>query len=103
MQTATENITAPGIYCKCGECQQRYGVTEEYSDETDTYETTEEMETRFQGMIDEQEVIDEGGFSKQSCDMCNSGLHGDRYIAHQLIDGNWYHIEICTDCLMELA
>ena len=83
-------ITAPGICCDCDDCKSTYGYQDKSRDE-------------FYNDIVEQVVLDEGSFSWQPCDTCNSGLGGDRFIAHEIDGNNVYHLDICADCLMELV
>ncbi len=50
-------------------------------------------------------IIDEGGFSWQSCESCGSSLGGNRYAAHGFNgdpteDGTLVHLDICEDCLL---
>lgn len=50
---------------------------------------------------------DEGGFSWQDCDTCNSRLGGTRHAAHALMDDDprrtVVHLAVCTDCVMFVA
>jgi len=100
MKSIDRSEIVPGSSSTCPECQDSYNIRPLYDDETDVEETNEAMEERFHNMIMEQEVIDEGVFSREPCDLCNSYLGGNRYIAHQLIDNVRYHIEMCVDCLL---
>ena len=50
------------------------------------------------------EIVDEGGFSWQPCQCCESTFGGDRHPAHYIDDdGKINHIEVCVDCLCYLA
>jgi len=46
---------------------------------------------------------DEGFFSWSPCDVCGSGLGGNRYAGHMLVDGKLCHIDVCVDCVMYIA
>lgn len=48
-------------------------------------------------------VVDEAFFSWSSCDNCNSDLGGNRYIGHEIVDGEIVHVEICEDCIEEYS
>ena len=60
--------------------------------------------------IEGLQALDEGSFSCQECDSCNSTLGGDRFHAHAIHHEafgpnakqpyNVHHIDICVDCLM---
>tara|TARA_B110000977_G_C11010379_1_gene467427 strand:+ start:690 stop:857 length:168 start_codon:yes stop_codon:yes gene_type:complete len=53
-------------------------------------------------MISEHTGKDEG-FSRYSCDRCDNGLAGDRWIWFQLNDKNYEEMgECCSDCLEEI-
>ncbi len=48
----------------------------------------------------EHNILNEGHFSSQACEICGSRLGGDRFAAHALDDNNEIiHFEICTDCV----
>ena len=51
----------------------------------------------------ERAIAEEGGFSNQPCESCESPLAGNRYPAHGITfhNGRTYthHFSICTDCL----
>ena len=50
--------------------------------------------------IETCELEDEPFFSTNSCDLCNSSLAGDRYVAHYRDDDdNIVHAEVCIDCV----
>lgn len=52
----------------------------------------------------EEHEDEEGHFSWTSCDVCDSGLAGDRFAAHARdAEGNIIHLEICVDCLQYIA
>lgn len=46
-------------------------------------------------------MTDEGHFSWNPCDTCNSPLGGNRYAAHGIITGKdvILHLNVCVDCL----
>ncbi len=78
---------SPGLCGTCSDCQSAYG-----------------MEPReFYAAVSDGSVSDEGGFSWQVCECCNSDLGGDRYAAHALADDNGIlHFNVCVDCIMYL-
>lgn len=81
-------VVFPGICPTCDECQTQFGLSEE------------EIKT----MLEDGTLVDEGGFSYHNCDICHSSLGGDRYCAHEIAEnGELIHLDICCDCLMELA
>jgi hypothetical protein len=50
------------------------------------------------------EIVDEPSFSHESCDICNSNISGNRYIAHAMTKNNdILHLEICQDCVLYMA
>lgn len=60
--------------------------------------------------VEEQEVIDEGGFSWNQCAVCGSRLGGNRYTWHAwtctgstAIDSELVHGTCCADCVAWLA
>ena len=80
-------ITTCGIHAACPRCQSDYDRTEQ-----ELYDGSEDGT-----------VFDEGSFSWSACELCHERLGGTRYSAHQLIDEEWEHLEICEDCLMTLG
>ena len=56
-------------------------------------------------MTDEEyyALANEANFSSTQCDGCGSNMGGDRHPAHTLLEKEWIHIEVCTDCLMYIA
>ena len=77
-----------GVCSRCEQCQSNHGLD---GDEI----------ARLQ---DNGELPDEGSYSWQDCDLCGSGLGGDRYDAHGLDkDHNIVHLDICVDCVMYVA
>lgn len=42
-------------------------------------------------------------FSWSACELCDSGLGGNREDAHAIYDGSLIHLRICTDCVAYLA
>lgn len=79
------NYLSVGLNYKCGVCQDIFELSES------------EMKVKlFNGTL-----FDEPEFSKESCDICNSSLAGNRYIAHGKDSrNNIIHLEICEDCVM---
>lgn len=78
-----------GICSKCPECQAASGLPPRQF--FSAYEA---------GRIDE-----EGAFSWSDCDICGSGLGGDRYSGHYCDDdGKVQHLsDICCDCVVFAA
>jgi len=79
----------PGINPSCPVCQKVFGMTPQ----------------EFHVAYKKGEIFEEGSFSWQSCDGCDSSLGGDRHSAHILDKktGETSHIEICSDCLCFFA
>ncbi len=80
----------------CTTCQERFNYCCEYS---------------MQAAYDAGDIVDEGAFSKSSCDCCGSSMAGNRHAAHYIIPDDKgstrgqpiEHASICTDCLVYLA
>ena len=52
--------------------------------------------------IENGDLFDEGSFSWNPCNDCNTSLGGDSYIAHGIDSENEIvHFQICHDCMME--
>lgn len=81
------NITVCGIHAACSRCQSDYDLSEQ---------------ELYDGSADGS-VFDEGSFSWSTCELCKDQLGGTRYSAHELINDEWEHLEICGDCLIALA
>lgn len=66
-------------YCPgCAVCEDAYGAIEEEEDYPEV----------------------EGSFSWQSCEICGSGLGGDRHPVHAVAaDGSILHFDACIDCV----
>ena len=77
-----------GLCPDCDECKDTFG-----------YDNME----KFNQDIESGEVCDEGSFSHNPCDECNTSLGGDSYIAHG-IDSNYniVHFRTCYNCLFEI-
>ena len=76
---------SPGLASCCGECCSVFDLSE----------------TDMEVGLNEGGIVDEGGFSSQSCDSCGSSLGGDRFAAHGFDkNDNVIHLDICVDCLM---
>lgn len=80
-------ITVCGIHAACSACQAEYGLSEQ-----ELYDSCADGS-----------VFDEGSFSGCTCGLCHESLSGTRYSAHELIDGEWSHLEVCEDCLCSLS
>lgn len=68
--TETENelgTISPGLLGSCSECQSAFGM---------------EPREFYHGVHVSQTIEDEGSFSWADCELCGSGLGGDRYHAH---------------------
>lgn len=55
---------------------------------------------------EDHDLCSEASFSWTACDVCNSGLGGDRHNAHGIYSsekGDYIHLDICTDCLSYFA
>ena len=79
-----------GICPGCEECR-------------DTYSPESTMD-EYDGLWSSGEVCDEGGFSCSHCEICGSGLGGDRYLWHAVDSNNEiiHGDNCCVDCLMYL-
>jgi len=88
-----------GFSAGCQDCLDAYGIC---------------CEHKAQYMLDNGEIVEEGHFSWQACDICGSHLGGDRYSAHAILktqvngdcetgDGEIVHLEVCVDCVMYMA
>ena len=64
------------------------------------YDSTDELVAA----VECGDVADEPFFSWEACERCNSGMGGNRYVAHgrESMDGPIIHMDICTDCVLEL-
>lgn len=51
--------------------------------------------------IEKGNIFDEGSFSWNPCEDCNTNLGGDSYYAHGIHKDELIHFTICHDCLME--
>jgi hypothetical protein len=78
----------PGLSWTCDDCKSSHGIDDE---------------AEFERMIMDEGYSDGGGFSWHDCDLCGSRLGGDRYAAHGQYKGEWYHLDICVDCLQYTA
>lgn len=76
----------------------------EYVHDRDIEPTGEEKAAAFSDRVSRGDLFDEGGFSWQGCDLCDSTLGGNLYDAHGVCeDGAVDHLSICTDCLMDIG
>ena len=87
--TTTElKFVSTGLCPNCDECRASFG----YDDMT-----------KFNQDVENGDIFDEGSFSWNPCDDCNTSLGGNSYYAHGIDqDNNLVHFTICYDCLMEL-
>ena len=85
---------APGSSATCPECLEAYGISER--DERGRFRSVDAMQ-------EELYELESGSFSWHECDTCGSRLGGDRHEAHGEINGGWYHLSVCTDCLLYFA
>jgi hypothetical protein len=74
-----------GASSRCDECYDTFG---------------DHNPRDFVAGVESGDIIDEGTFSWQSCDICGEDLGGNRYIAHGRIDGRIEHFLVCGDCLI---
>ena len=82
------DYVSPGLCPCCLQCQSNFGLSE----------------AEMKGLLESGELADEGGYSLHDCDSCGSDLGGDRYAAHAIdADGELVHLDVCIDCLIELA
>jgi len=79
----TEGLTnfSSGACTGCKECREDYG----YDEEKESWECEPEP-----------------GFSWASCNVCGSGLGGNRYPVHALHKDEILHLEACDDCVYYL-
>ncbi len=80
-----------GLCSGCNECSEAYSLE---------YETAED----FAEAISNGDAFDEPSFSRSPCEVCGSGLGGDRYVAHAVEQrfephNVILHFDICGDCV----
>jgi hypothetical protein len=76
-----------GLCPDCTECANDFGISVE----------------DFNLAYENGSIESEPSFSSWPCELCHSHLGGDRYAAHGINTGELIHLEICTDCVLELA
>ena len=76
-----------GLCFNCIECKDTFG-----------YDSID----KFNQDIENEDILDEGSFSWNPCNDCNTQLGGSSYLAHgKDKNGDLIHFTICYDCLME--
>ena len=57
----------------------------------------------FEQAVMNEDVLDEGSFSWNPCDECNTSLGGDSFYAHGIDENDdLNHFRVCRDCLLEM-
>jgi hypothetical protein len=81
------NFVSSGLCHDCEDCKNSFG-----------YDSMD----KFNVDVENGVIFDEGSFSWNTCDECNTNLGGSSFYAHG-IDKNedLNHFKICQDCLME--
>jgi hypothetical protein len=81
-------FVSTGLCPNCVDCSDNFG-----------YDSME----KFNQDCENGEVYDEGSFSWDPCDECNTSLGGNSYYAHGVDENDdIIHFAVCQDCLMEL-
>lgn len=81
-------FVSTGICPGCHECMREYGYI---------------TESVFEQAVSEEVVLDEGSFSWSPCEVCNTSLGGNSYLAHGFDkDDNLIHFRVCIDCFYEI-
>lgn len=77
-----------GLCPDCSECASAHNVTIQELNEG----------------IKNGTLFDEGGFSSMSCDFCNTGTQGTRYVYHYRDDNDevCHGDSICVDCFLDM-
>lgn len=86
----TKNLKfiSTGLCPDCIECKESFGI--------------EDMR-EFNQQVQSGELCNEGSFSWNPCNECNTHLGGDSYFAHGVdVNDEIIHFTVCHDCLMEL-
>jgi hypothetical protein len=74
-----------GVCSGCLVCQQDYDLSEK------------ELQEKYENGT----IVDDPYFSWSACELCGSGLGGNRYRAHYRDDNDEIcHLEICEDCVL---
>ena len=89
--TKALNAFSVGLCPGCEECMRQWGIDADEPEEVN----------QFNAGIKNGNTFDEGGFSWQGCDICNTALGGTFQVGHYLDrNGDLCHIErVCVDCL----
>jgi len=85
------HVVSAGFSWNCPECLNNYDICCEHKGEH---------------MYQKGEIVDEGSFSHNACDICGSKLGGNRFSAHGVLDTDHkeiVHLEVCVDCIMYMA
>ncbi|MHA2329748.1 MAG: hypothetical protein ACXACR_14630 [Candidatus Hodarchaeales archaeon] len=85
--TSDLKFVSSGLCPNCEECKNNFGY---------------DSMAKFNQDIGNGDIFDEGSFSWNSCDDCNTSLGGNSYYAHGIDENEeLIHFKICYDCLME--
>ena len=83
-------FVSSGLCPNCEDCMNLYGYS---------YDETE----KFNNAVENQDILDEGSFSWNPCDDCNTNLGGTYYLAHGRDENDdLIHFRVCVDCLFEI-
>lgn len=87
-QTDSLQFVSTGLCPNCLECMDSMGY--------------DDIES-FNQDVENGSVCNEGSFSWNSCDECNTNLGGNSFFAHGIdSNGDLIHFTVCYDCLFEL-
>lgn len=78
-----------GLCPGCGECASSFGMSQE----------------EFDTACDLDSITSEAGPSRSPCELCGTGLAGDRETVHGIStdSGELIHLSACLDCVFLLA